>query len=71
MAADFSKRTVERENKLSQRQFRELLDAFLHHVSQDVWTFLPVTYRTLQIVGALCRDVRFNSQSEASLTLHD
>jgi predicted nucleic acid-binding protein len=44
-----------RENRLTQRQFRELLDAFLRHVGQDVWTFLPVTYRTLQKVAALVR----------------
>jgi predicted nucleic acid-binding protein len=44
-----------RENKLSQRRFRELLDAFLRHVGQDVWTFLPVTYRTLQKAAALVR----------------
>jgi uncharacterized protein len=44
-----------RENKLSQRQFRELLDAFVRHVGEDVWTLLPVTYRTLQKVAALVR----------------
>ena len=44
-----------RENKLTQRQFRELLDAFLRHAGQDVWTFLPVTSRTLQKVAALVR----------------
>ena len=44
-----------RENKLTQRQFRELLDAFIRHVSQDVWTLLPVTPRTLQKVASLMR----------------
>ena len=44
-----------RENKLTQRQFRELLDAFLRHAGQDVWTFLPVTSRTLQKVASLVR----------------
>jgi predicted nucleic acid-binding protein len=44
-----------RENKLSQRQFRELLDAFLRHASQNVWTLQPVTSRTLQRVASLAR----------------
>jgi predicted nucleic acid-binding protein len=44
-----------REKKLTQRQFRDLLDAFLGHVSEDVWTLLPVTSRTLQKVASLVR----------------
>ncbi len=44
-----------RENKLTQRQFRELLDAFLRHAGQEVWTLLPVTSRTLQKMTLLVR----------------
>jgi uncharacterized protein len=44
-----------REGKLTQRQFRELLDTFLRHVGQAVWTLLPVTSRTLQRVASLVR----------------
>jgi predicted nucleic acid-binding protein len=44
-----------RASKLTQRQFRELLDAFLRHAGQNVWTLLPVTGRTLQRVASLVR----------------
>ena len=44
-----------RKDKLTQRQFRELLDAFLRHAEQGVWTFLPVTGRTLLRVASLVR----------------
>jgi len=44
-----------REDKLTQRQFRELLDAFLRHAEQGVWTLMPVTARTLQRVASLVR----------------
>jgi predicted nucleic acid-binding protein len=44
-----------RENRLTQRQLRELLDAFRRHASQEVWTLLPVTSRTLQKVASLVR----------------
>ena len=44
-----------REKKLTQRQFRELLDAFLGHVGDEVWNLLPVTSRTLQKVASLVR----------------
>jgi predicted nucleic acid-binding protein len=44
-----------RENKFTQRQFRELLDAFLRHVDREIWTLSPVTSRILQRVATLVR----------------
>jgi hypothetical protein len=59
-----------RENKLTQRQFRELLDAFIRHVGQDVWTLLPVTPRTLQKVASLMRSAPADVSLRAGDAVH-
>lgn len=59
-----------RENKLTQRQFRELLDAFLGHAGEGVWTLLPVTSRTLQKVASLVRSAPAGVYLRAGDTVH-
>jgi len=44
-----------REGRLSGGQYRSLLQAFLRHCEQEVWTLIPISGRLLQRVTALLR----------------
>jgi predicted nucleic acid-binding protein len=59
-----------REDKFTQRQFRDLQDAFLRHVSQEIWTLLPVTSQTLKRVASLVRSAPIGVYLRAGDAVH-
>jgi predicted nucleic acid-binding protein len=59
-----------REDRFTHRQFRDLLDAFLRHADQEIWTLLPVTSRTLQKVASLVRSASADVYLRAGDAVH-